>query len=137
MHMRLQRQVNYCITRPTALPLKANSYSVSQVCLFICLGLFATLGEFLLIWRRHYYRLRAAHVDLCSALMAIVQWVFFNVPYLLWHGASVYNGHFRWPVPLTPITERLAVVLSLPVLRLRCVVVGIRTINPPHARLTL
>ena len=32
------------------------------------------------------------------------------------HTASVYNGHLRGPVTLTPITERLAVELSLPVL---------------------
>ena len=30
-----------------------------------------------------------------------------------WHGVSVYNGHFRGPVTLTPIAERLAVELSL------------------------
>ena len=34
---------------------------------------------------------------------------FFNVPHLLWHGASIYNGHLREPVALTPIAERLAV----------------------------
>ena len=34
---------------------------------------------------------------------------------LLWHGASVYNGHLRGPVTFTPIAERLAVELSLPV----------------------
>ena len=38
---------------------------------------------------------------LCSALMAIEQWGFFSVPYLLWYGASVYNGHPREPV--TPV----------------------------------
>ena len=52
--------------------------------------------------------------DLCSALMAIEQWVFFSVPHLLWHGASVYNGNLRGPVTLTAIAERLAVELSLP-----------------------
>ena len=31
---------------------------------------------------------------------------------------SVYNGHFRGPMTLTPIAERLAVVLSLPVLKI-------------------
>ena len=40
-------------------------------------------------------RWRAANFDLCSALMAIEQWGFFSVPHLLWHGASVYNGHLR------------------------------------------
>ena len=39
------------------------------------------------------------------------------VPHLPWHGASVYNGHLRGPVTLTPVAEYLAVELSLPVLR--------------------
>ena len=31
-------------------------------------------------------------------------WPFFSVPYQLWHGESVYNGHFRGPVTqLLPI----------------------------------
>ena len=46
---------------------------------------------------------------------AIERWGFFGVPYLLWHGASVYNGHLQGPVTLTPIAEHLAVELSLPV----------------------
>ena len=32
-------------------------------------------------------------------------------------GASFYNGHLRGPVTLTPIAERLAVELSLLVLK--------------------
>ena len=55
------------------------------------------------------------HFDLCSASMAIDQWMFFSVPHLLWHGASVYNGHLRVPITITSIAERLAVELSLPV----------------------
>ena len=35
--------------------------------------------------------------------------------YLLLHGASVYIGHLRGSVTLTPIAERLPVELSLPV----------------------
>ena len=73
-------------------------------------------GYFSLIWRRHHCRWRAANFYICSALMAIEQWGLFSVPHLLWHGASVYNGHLRGPVTLTPIAERLAVELSLPVL---------------------
>ena len=38
------------------------------------------------------------------------------MPHLLCHGASVYNGHLRGPVTLTPIAERLAVKVSLPAL---------------------
>ena len=44
---------------------------------------------------------------LCSSLMAIEQLGFFSV-------SHVYNGHFREPVTITPIAERLAVELSLP-----------------------
>ena len=42
---------------------------------------------------------------------------FFSLPHQLWHGAYIYNGHLevRGPVTLTPITDRLAVQLSLPV----------------------
>ena len=46
--------------------------------------------------------------------MAIGQLGFLNVPHLLWHGASIYNGYLRGPVTLTPIADCLAVELSLP-----------------------
>ena len=61
-------------------------------------------------------RWRAANVDQCSALMTIEQWDFFSVPHLLWHWASVYNGHLRRPVTLTPSAKHSAMELSLPVL---------------------
>ena len=48
-------------------------------------------------------------------IMAIEQWRCLSVLHLLWHGASVYNDHLRGPVTLTPIAERLAVELTLPV----------------------
>ena len=51
--------------------------------------------------------------NLCSALMAIEQSVFFSGPQLLWHGASVYNGNPQGHVTLTRIAERLAVELSM------------------------
>ena len=73
---------------------------------FVCLEFIVPLEIFSLIWRRHHCRWRAAHFDLCSALMAIEQWGFFNVPHLLRHGASVCNGHLRGPVTLTPVYER-------------------------------
>ena len=68
---------------------------------------------FSLIWRRQYYRWRALNLDIFSELMAIQQWEFFNVPHLLWHGASFYNGHLRGHMTLTLNAERLAVELSL------------------------
>ena len=48
------------------------------------------------------------------------QWGFFSVPHLLWHGASVYNGHLPGPVTLSPGCHYLF-------LRLRSVVTWDRT----------
>ena len=61
--------------------------------LFVCF--FVPLENVSLICRRYHCRWRAAYFELRSALMASEQWGFFNVPYLLWHGASIYNGHLR------------------------------------------
>ena len=80
-----------------------------------CLGFYVRLENFSLIWRRHHYWRRAAKFDLCSTLMAIEQWGFFSGSHLLWHGASVYNGHLRGPVTLTLLAEGLVVELSIPV----------------------
>ena len=89
-------------------------YVTGSYLMFVCLGFIVPLENFSLICRRHHNWWRVANFDLCSALMAIEQWGFFSVPHLLWHGVSVYNYHLRGPVPLTPIAERLAVELSLP-----------------------
>ena len=51
-----------------------------------------------------------------SELMGIYQWGFFSMPHLLCYGASVYNGHLQGPATLKLVAERLAVVLSPPVL---------------------
>ena len=51
--------------------------------LFVFLGVFVPLENFLLLWSCHHYRWRAANFDLCSAIMAIEQWGFFSVPHLL------------------------------------------------------
>ena len=77
--------------------------------------LFLPLANFSLIWKRHHYKWRASNFDLSLTLMATEQWLFFSVPHLLWHGASVYNGHLRGPVTLTHTAERFALELSLPV----------------------
>ena len=64
---------------------------------------------------------------------------FFNVPHLLWHGASVCNVQFRGPVTLTHVAKRLAVELSVQdlFLRLGSVAAGIRTRSElPHMRRT-
>ena len=88
---------------------------IRHIVLFVCLEFIVPLEIFSLIWRRHHCRWRAVNFDLRSALMAIEQWGFSNVPHLLRHGPTVYNGHRRGPVTLTPVAERLAVELSLPV----------------------
>ena len=55
-----------------------------------------------------------------------------TLPTVLWHGTSIYNGHLREPMTLTPIVVGLSVELSLhvPVLRLMSVATGIRTHKP-------
>ena len=73
------------------------------ICLFVYFGLFVPLENLLLIWRSHHYRWSATNFDLCSALMPIEQWGFFSMPHLLWHGASIYNGHHRGPVTLNQL----------------------------------
>ena len=78
--------------------------------LFVCLVFFVPLEDCSLIWRRQHRWWKAANFDLCSVLMAIEQFGFFNLPHLLWHGASVYNSHLRGPLTLT-----LVAVTYLPV----------------------
>ena len=99
-----------------------NSYlSCPKVCLFVCLyGVYRTTREFFTHMGTSSLPVKGCKlIDLCSALMAIEQWGFFSVPHLLWHGASVYNGHLRRPATLTPIAERLAMELSLSVFTCR------------------
>ena len=80
---------------------------------FACL--FVPLLSFSLKWRSHHYRWRAANI--CSAPKTIEQWEFFSVPHLRTVTWNIHNnGHFRGPVPFTPIAERSAEQLSLPVL---------------------
>ena len=85
------------------------------VWVFVCLEFIVLLENFSFIRRRHHYRWWVANFDLCSALMAIEQWGFFCVLHLLWQGVSVYNGHLRGPMTLTPFVELLAAEISLPV----------------------
>ena len=51
---------------------------------------------------------RAVNFNLCSTPMAIELWGFFSVPNLLWHGASVYNGHLPGHVTLTSVASSVA-----------------------------
>ena len=94
---------------------------------FFLLKFIVPLEKFSLIWRHHHCRWRAAYFDLCSALMVIEHWGFFNVPHPLRHGPTAYYGHLRGPVTRTHVAERLAVELSVPVLRLGSVATGDRT----------
>ena len=43
--------------------------------------------------------------ELYSALIATEKWAVTNLP---WHGFSVYDGHHRWSVTRTAVTEHLA-----------------------------
>ena len=57
--------------------------------LFVLLEFIFPLENFSLICRRHHCRWRAANFDLCSTLIAIEQWEFFNVPHPLRHGPFI------------------------------------------------
>ena len=89
---------------------------------FVCFhGIYRPTRECFTHMETSPLRVKGCNFDLCSALMAIEQWGFFNVE-LLRHGPTVYNGHLRGHVTLTPlpssvwpVAERLAVELSLPV----------------------
>ena len=48
-------------------------------------------------------------------ILTIEQWGIFSVSHALRHGPTIYNGHLRGSVTLTPNAERLGVELSLPV----------------------
>ena len=88
-----QRCVAYTIQIPLTLEQRGSD--------LVCFGVFVLLENVSLILRRHNYRWRAGHFYLDFVLMAIEQWRFFSVPHLLWHGASVYNGHLSGPVTQT------------------------------------
>ena len=83
---------------------------------FVCL-FFVPPENISLIWRHHHYRWRTTNFDLNSKLMAIKQWGFLNVPHLLWHGPTLYDGHILRPLTLTAFAEIVAVGLSLPELK--------------------
>ena len=100
------------------------------VCLFVVFG---PTAEFFTYMTSLYNRWKAAILTYARHSWLIEQWGFLSVQHLLWHGASVNNGHLRGPVTLTPIVERLAVKQSLPVLWLSSVAAGIQTPHLPLA----
>ena len=65
---------------------------------------------------------------------AIEQRGIFSVPHLLWHGASIYNGHFWGSVTRTPVLVVWHWSFPFLGLRLRSVATGIRTHNLLHVR---
>ena len=83
------------------------------VCLFVCLfvrgfsshsRIFHSFGDVTITDKELQI------FDLCPALMAIEQWGIFNVPRLLWHGPTLYNGHLRGAVTLTPILTVIVII---------------------------
>ena len=110
----IRHNVGFCKTEPLFIPPSIFHLFVCLfVSLFVCLDYFIPVDNFSLLWRRPHCRWRAVNFDLCSALMAIEQWGFFSMSHLLLHGVSVHIGHFRAPVPLTPIAEPLAMQLMI------------------------
>ena len=81
--------------------------------LFVCLVFFCPTCQF---FTRHHCRWTAANFWPMLDIVAVGQWVFFNVLYLLWPGPTLYHYHLRVPMTLIRVAERLAVELSLPVL---------------------
>ena len=106
---------------------------------FVCLEFFVPLENFSLNWRHHHCRWRAANFDLYSAFMAIEQWGFLSVSHLLWHWASIYNGHPKDPwhssSHLLPSVWQWSCHYLF--LRHKSVAAGIRTPNLPLAGRTL
>ena len=82
----------------------------------VSFGVFIPFEKFSLGWRRRHYRWRATMFYLCSALLVIQVWWFLNVPYLLWHGPTLYNGHFLLPMTLRHFVKHLVMELSLHVI---------------------
>ena len=111
--------------------LKVTSYEMAAltICLFVCLELNVQLENVSFVWRRYHCRWRAANFDLCSALMAIEHWGFFNVPHTLRLWPTVYNGNLWGPVTLTPVLLPSVSQWSCQYLflRLRSVATGDRT----------
>ena len=89
--------------------------SYNPFCLICLCGVYRPTREFFTHMETSPLPVKGCKFDLYSALMAFEQWGLFNVSHLLCHGSTLYNDHLRGPVTLTPVAERLAVELSLPV----------------------
>ena len=94
--------------------------------LFVCLGFFFTLEIFSLIWKRHWLQILpyAWHSVLLSSEGPFA----FHIYCYTGHPFIIVISYIVRPVTLTPIAERVAMVLSPPVFT-RSVAAGIRTPN--------
>ena len=72
----------------------------TEVC--VCLDFFVPLKVFPSIWDVTITWERLQNLTDVEP-MVIKQWGFFSFSYLLWQKTSVYNGHLRGPVTLTPV----------------------------------
>ena len=74
------------------------------------------------LWKQNkWYLLREKRIfhsngEVTIAGEAVIErWGFFNLPHLLWHWPTLYNGNLHGPMTLTVVAEHLAVELSQPV----------------------
>ena len=87
-----------------------------SICLFVCLfGVYRSTREFFTHMETSTLPVKGFKFWPMVGTHGYWTGRVFSVPHLLWRGESVYNGHLRGSVTLTPIAERLAVELSLPV----------------------
>ena len=94
----------------TTVPARLSRYSF--VFLFVSLSFSITLEIFFI-----HLETSKLPVRVCKFWPLLGTWAgFFSASHLLWHGTSVYNGHFQWPITFTDVVQRLEVELSLPVL---------------------
>ena len=105
------------------------SYIDSVVSLFV--WVFSPLQNVSFIWRRHNDRWRAAHVDLCSALIAIEHWgsLAYNIYCVLGHPLKMVISEDLWQSHLLPDIRQWSCYYLF--LRLMSVVERIRTHNLP------
>ena len=76
-------------------------------CLFGLLGIFSPTREFFTHMETSPLPVNGCKFWPMLGTLATEQWGFFSLPYLQWHGASVYNGHHRGLVTFTLVAERV------------------------------
>ena len=114
-------------------------YHINPVCSHVCLfgvlrstqEFFTHIGTSLLSLKGFVIMTYTRHSWPLSSKGSLI-----SVPHLLWHGASVDNGHLRGHVTLTPVAERLYSGAVTICYYDRSVAPAIRTLNFPLARRT-